>query len=116
MLLASLALGLQLPLWPATTFPRAGPPLLTAAPLLTLCVAWSHFAAPLAAAASPGSLKAHITARLPWVLLIGIAFTEGLPSALPGLLGIGGGMVIGPLFLTIGMQPQVNTAAAASDE
>jgi hypothetical protein len=30
MLLASLALGLQLPLWPATTFPRAGPPLLTA--------------------------------------------------------------------------------------
>lgn len=30
-----------------------------------------------------------------------------------GLLGIGGGMVIGPLFLTIGMQPQVGTSSCA---
>merc|ERR1712216_1071807 len=30
-----------------------------------------------------------------------------------GLLGIGGGMVIGPLFLSIGMQPQVGTGSCA---
>lgn len=30
-----------------------------------------------------------------------------------GLLGIGGGMVIGPLFIEIGMQPQVGTASCA---
>ena len=30
-----------------------------------------------------------------------------------GLLGIGGGMVIGPLFIDIGMQPQVGTASCA---
>merc|ERR1712137_461869 len=30
-----------------------------------------------------------------------------------GLLGIGGGMVIGPLFLAIGMQPQVGTSSCA---
>jgi uncharacterized membrane protein YfcA len=30
-----------------------------------------------------------------------------------GLLGIGGGMVIGPLFIEIGMQPQVGTSSCA---
>ena len=30
-----------------------------------------------------------------------------------GLLGIGGGMVIGPLFMSIGMQPQVGTSSCA---
>ena len=30
-----------------------------------------------------------------------------------GLLGIGGGMVIGPLFLSIGMEPQVGTSSCA---
>lgn len=30
-----------------------------------------------------------------------------------GLLGIGGGMVIGPLFLAIGMQPQVGTSSCS---
>jgi len=34
-------------------------------------------------------------------------------GVLAGLLGIGGGMVIGPLFMSIGMQPQVGTSSCA---
>merc|ERR1719231_1722179 len=37
-----------------------------------------------------------------------------LAGVAAGLLGIGGGMVIGPLFLQIGMEPQVGTASARS--
>ena len=33
--------------------------------------------------------------------------TALLAGVTAGLLGIGGGMVIGPLFLAIGMEPQV---------
>ncbi len=36
-----------------------------------------------------------------------------LAGVAAGLLGIGGGMVIGPLFLQIGMEPQVGTASCA---
>ena len=36
-----------------------------------------------------------------------------LAGVAAGLLGIGGGMVIGPLFLAIGMEPQVGTASCA---
>jgi hypothetical protein len=38
------------------------------------------------------------------------ALNAGLAA---GLLGIGGGMVIGPLFIEIGMQPQVGTSSCA---
>jgi hypothetical protein len=38
------------------------------------------------------------------------ALNAGLAA---GLLGIGGGMVIGPLFIDIGMQPQVGTSSCA---
>jgi len=38
------------------------------------------------------------------------AFMAGITA---GLLGIGGGMVIGPLFLSIGMEPQVGTSSCA---
>jgi uncharacterized membrane protein YfcA len=37
------------------------------------------------------------------------ALNAGLAA---GLLGIGGGMVIGPLFIEIGMQPQVHMLCA----
>jgi len=36
-----------------------------------------------------------------------------LAGVAAGLLGIGGGMVIGPLFIEIGMQPQVGTSSCA---
>jgi len=39
--------------------------------------------------------------------------TALLAGVTAGLLGIGGGMVIGPLFLSIGMQPQVGTSSCA---
>lgn len=39
-----------------------------------------------------------------------VALLAGLAA---GLLGIGGGMVIGPLFLEIGMEPQVGTSTCA---
>jgi len=39
--------------------------------------------------------------------------TALLAGVTAGLLGIGGGMVIGPLFLAIGMEPQVGTASCA---
>jgi len=40
-------------------------------------------------------------------------FTALLAGVTAGLLGIGGGMVIGPLFLSIGMEPQVGTSSCA---
>jgi uncharacterized membrane protein YfcA len=39
--------------------------------------------------------------------------TALLAGVTAGLLGIGGGMVIGPLFLAIGMEPQVGTSSCA---
>ena len=39
--------------------------------------------------------------------------TAILAGVTAGLLGIGGGMVIGPLFLSIGMEPQVGTSSCA---
>jgi len=39
--------------------------------------------------------------------------TALLAGVTAGLLGIGGGMVIGPLFLSIGMEPQVGTSSCA---
>ena len=39
--------------------------------------------------------------------------TALLAGLTAGLLGIGGGMVIGPLFLAIGMEPQVGTSSCA---
>ena len=36
-----------------------------------------------------------------------------LAGVAAGLLGIGGGMVIGPLFMEIGMEPQVGTSTCA---
>ena len=39
--------------------------------------------------------------------------TAVLAGVTAGLLGIGGGMVIGPLFLSIGMEPQVGTSSCA---
>merc|ERR1712146_607271 len=39
--------------------------------------------------------------------------TAILAGVTAGLLGIGGGMVIGPLFLAIGMEPQVGTSSCA---
>ena len=39
--------------------------------------------------------------------------TALLAGVTAGMLGIGGGMVIGPLFLSIGMEPQVGTSSCA---
>jgi len=39
--------------------------------------------------------------------------TALLAGVTAGLLGIGGGMVIGPLFLAIGMEPQVGTSSCS---
>ena len=42
---------------------------------------------------------------------IQFTFTSVLAGFAAGLLGIGGGMVLGPLFVEIGMQPQVSAAS-----
>ena len=39
--------------------------------------------------------------------------TALLAGVTAGLLGIGGGMIIGPLFLAVGMEPQVGTSSCA---
>jgi hypothetical protein len=76
---------------------------------------WAQAAGPAAAAAAPGWLRAQLTARLPWVLLLGVALTEGLHAALPGLLGVGAGAVYEALIgLPTPPQPKKDDGAAAA--
>ena len=57
----------------------------------------------------------YLTADMQWdnATLKRFPFTALLAGLTAGLLGIGGGMVIGPLFLAIGMEPQVGTSSCA---
>jgi len=57
----------------------------------------------------------YLEADLQWTpeTLKKFPYTALLAGVTAGLLGIGGGMVIGPLFLSIGMEPQVGTSSCA---
>jgi len=46
-------------------------------------------------------------------VLLKFPLTSLFAGLTAGLLGIGGGMIIGPLFIQVGMQPQVGTASCA---
>ena len=58
---------------------------------------------------------AYLPADMRWdrKTLLRFPRTALLAGVTAGLLGIGGGMVIGPLFLSIGMEPQVGTSSCA---
>ena len=57
----------------------------------------------------------YLPADIQWdkATLLKFPRTALLAGVTAGLLGIGGGMVIGPLFLAIGMEPQVGTSSCA---
>lgn len=57
----------------------------------------------------------YLPADIQWdrATLLKFPRTALLAGVTAGLLGIGGGMVIGPLFLQIGMEPQVGTSSCA---
>ena len=101
------SLGLRYAMLP----PAQRPALLTAAPLFSTVLIWAQHAGPAAAATSPGSVRARLTARLPWVLLGGIAMTEGAFAALPGLLGVGAGALYEAV---VGLPPPKPKSAAES--
>lgn len=57
----------------------------------------------------------YLPADIQWtgVMLKKFPIVALLAGVYAGLLGIGGGMIIGPLFLEIGMEPQVGTGSCA---
>jgi len=57
----------------------------------------------------------YLEADMQWTttLLLKFPKTALMAGITAGLLGIGGGMIIGPLFLSIGMEPQVGTSSCA---
>ena len=57
----------------------------------------------------------YLDADMQWTRaqLLKFPKTALLAGVTAGLLGIGGGMIIGPLFLSIGMEPQVGTSSCA---
>ena len=57
----------------------------------------------------------YLTSDMQWTAekLRQFPVTSVFAGVTAGLLGIGGGMIIGPLFISVGMQPQVGTASCA---